>query len=191
MICSSRLSHRFSASWRPSNLPGGDAFSTFFRQAHSQARPRLRDSRFLWLIPLAGGLTIYSYSLPQSYQNPLTSPAVIPYPVPKPARRIQPTILSVAEARQPILPRILSLLRTRIWEPICTGLRYFHLLILFLPVILSTPMLLIGGPEDRFNGEGWGAFWWCDLLVRQMEAAGPTFIKVHNALLVVFCAHLC
>jgi aarF domain-containing kinase len=52
------------------------------------------------------------------------------------------------------------------------------LFILFLPVIISSPMLLIGVPEKRLKGDRWGALWWYELLVGKMESAGPTFIKV-------------
>jgi len=38
-------------------------------------------------------------------------------------------------------------------------------------------MLLVGAPELRFHGDRWGAVWWYDFLVAQMERAGPTFTK--------------
>ncbi|PFH54886.1 hypothetical protein AMATHDRAFT_169702 [Amanita thiersii Skay4041] len=47
-----------------------------------------------------------------------------------------------------------------------------------MPVIVSTPMLLVGKPEKKYKGDRWGAVWWYSLLVRQMAAAGPTFIKL-------------
>lgn len=39
-------------------------------------------------------------------------------------------------------------------------------------------MLLVGSPEDRLQGDKWGAVWWYDYLVAQMDRAGPTFIKL-------------
>ncbi|GLB35914.1 putative ABC1 family protein [Lyophyllum shimeji] len=39
-------------------------------------------------------------------------------------------------------------------------------------------MLLVGKPEKKYQGDRWGAVWWYGLLVRKMEAAGPTFIKL-------------
>jgi len=39
-------------------------------------------------------------------------------------------------------------------------------------------MLLIGSPEERLQGDKWGAVWWYDYLVAQMDRAGPTFIKL-------------
>lgn len=39
-------------------------------------------------------------------------------------------------------------------------------------------MLLVGKPTKKDKGDRWGAIWWYDFLVHQMESAGPTFIKL-------------
>ncbi|PIL31793.1 hypothetical protein GSI_06497 [Ganoderma sinense ZZ0214-1] len=39
-------------------------------------------------------------------------------------------------------------------------------------------MLLIGQPETKLGGDRWGAVWWYGFLTRQMQLAGPTFIKL-------------
>jgi aarF domain-containing kinase len=81
------------------------------------------------------------------------------------------------------------LLQTYILEPISTFFRFLHLALLFGPVILTSPMLLVGtsnSSRSRTPGQGgspedverWGAVWWHGFLVSQMERAGPTFIKV-------------
>jgi aarF domain-containing kinase len=41
-------------------------------------------------------------------------------------------------------------------------------------------MVLIGSHDGRRDGERWGAIWWYGFLIRQMENAGPTFIKVES-----------
>lgn len=74
-------------------------------------------------------------------------------------------------------------------EPLGTTKRFIVLVFLFAPVILSMPMLLVGKRREggRLRGrrmpkaEGgtrWGAKWWYSFLVKQMERAGPTFIKL-------------
>lgn len=84
---------------------------------------------------------------------------------------------------------ITYLLQTYILEPISTFFRFLHLALLFGPVILTSPMLLVGtsnSSRGRPPGQGgspedverWGAVWWHGFLVAQMERAGPTFIKV-------------
>ena len=85
-------------------------------------------------------------------------------------------------------------IRYYILEPIATFFRFIHLAALFGPVILLSPMLLVGSsgtrPRRRRSGsqekrdsldepeENWGAVWWYGFLVRQMERAGPSFIKL-------------
>lgn len=39
-------------------------------------------------------------------------------------------------------------------------------------------MLLVGSPEERLQGDKWGAVWWYGYLVAQLDRAGPTFIKL-------------
>ncbi|KAF9015620.1 hypothetical protein BDQ17DRAFT_1341378 [Cyathus striatus] len=133
----------------------------------------------LYLLPLAAGLSFYFLSTPApASPSLLSSPTLIPCPCPTIPQSIQPLIFSPSEAERPIHRCILSFLRRNIWEPILTARRFIYLFFLFLPVIVSSPMLLIGIPEKRYRGDRWGAVWWYGLLVRQMEAAGPTFIKL-------------
>lgn len=81
---------------------------------------------------------------------------------------------------------VLKLAQMYILEPILTFFRFIHLAILFGPVIITAPMLYIGRPDrPRRRGkpvaedeENWGAVWWYAFLVRQMERAGPSFIKL-------------
>ncbi|KAK0198895.1 hypothetical protein F5146DRAFT_949520 [Armillaria mellea] len=133
--------------------------------------------RALWVIPLAGGLTLYMTPGPESLLPGLfSSPTLIPCP---PQRNtISPTIFSPSEMDMNISSRIMSFIRDKIWEPLLTARRFVHLLVLFMPVLLSAPMLLVGQPEKRLNGDRWGAVWWYDFLVTKMEAAGPTFTKL-------------
>ena len=86
--------------------------------------------------------------------------------------------MSPSEADRTILARILSFLRNRVFEPILTAKRFVYLCCLFLPVLLTSPMLIIGQPEDALCGDRWGAVWWYGFLTSQMQRAGPTFTKV-------------
>lgn len=82
------------------------------------------------------------------------------------------------EPRTSLLAQFVEFLRFRIWEPIRTSIRFLHLLGIFLPVMLTAPMILIGPQEERYGGDRWGAVWWYGLLVKSMQRAGPTFIKL-------------
>ncbi|KAL0951522.1 hypothetical protein HGRIS_008207 [Hohenbuehelia grisea] len=153
-------------------------FHSYFTHAPLPRRSFARKA--LWLIPLAGGLGLYASSRPKpTLTNFFASPTLIPYPCP--AEHVKPittTIFSPAEPDKSIRDRILDLLRVNIWEPILTAKRFIRLLIIFAPVIICSPMLLIGKPEKRLHGDRWGAVWWYDLLMSRMQAAGPTFIKL-------------
>jgi aarF domain-containing kinase len=65
-----------------------------------------------------------------------------------------------------------------IYEPICTGLRFLHLVFIFVPVIASVPVIWFGKRVEGRDGERTGTLWWYGFLVSSMERAGPAFIKV-------------
>lgn len=65
-----------------------------------------------------------------------------------------------------------------VYEPVATGFRFLHLTIIFLPVLVSVPMIWIGNRNPERNNQRWGTLWWFDFLVKSMERAGPAFIKV-------------
>ncbi|KAI1354770.1 putative ubiquinone biosynthesis protein [Xylaria sp. FL0043] len=65
-----------------------------------------------------------------------------------------------------------------IWEPLCTGFRFCHLVLIFVPVIVSVPAIWIGRRQPSHNNERSGTLWWYNFLVWSMEAAGPAFIKL-------------
>ncbi|KAK6539821.1 hypothetical protein TWF694_008669 [Orbilia ellipsospora] len=63
-------------------------------------------------------------------------------------------------------------------EPTATGLRFLHLALIFLPVILTMPMVWLGPRLSSHDSERSGTIWWYTFLVHSMERAGPTFIKL-------------
>lgn len=67
-----------------------------------------------------------------------------------------------------------------IWEPLCTGLRFLHLVAIFVPVILSVPAIWIGNRDKTRDNERSGTLWWYWFLVKSMERGGPAFIKVRR-----------
>ena len=128
----------------------------------------------LWVVPLSAGLSLYCLPKSRPHQDVFSSPSLIP------ARTLRPTILSPSEHRLSISARIRHVFRDKIWESILTAGRFVYLFVLFVPVLISSPMLLIGRPQKSLRGDRWGAVWWYGLLVSRMEAAGPTFIKVRR-----------
>jgi aarF domain-containing kinase len=73
---------------------------------------------------------------------------------------------------------IVAFVRDWIWEPVTTALRFVHLTIIFLPVLVTMPLVLIGPVKMHKANERWGALVWYKYLTWTMEAAGPSFIKV-------------
>ncbi|KAM3515115.1 hypothetical protein MY11210_001233 [Beauveria gryllotalpidicola] len=65
-----------------------------------------------------------------------------------------------------------------IWEPIFTGVRFLHLVAIFVPVIVSVPIIWLGRRLPERDDERQGTLWWYSFLVKAMELAGPAFIKL-------------
>ncbi|KAJ6504427.1 hypothetical protein DFH09DRAFT_1201638 [Mycena vulgaris] len=146
----------------------------FFTRTPIQ-RFSLRRTAF-WLVPVAGGLALYFRPEPKSLiPSMIASPTIIPCQ-PPPGRHL--VIASPSDYELTISARILGFFHNRIWEPLLTAKRFVYLFALFIPVIVCSPMLLIGKPEKRYRGDRWGAIWWYNFLVSRMETAGPAFIKL-------------
>ncbi len=84
---------------------------------------------------------------------------------------------------------ILLFLGLYIWEPICTGFRFVHLVIIFVPVIVMVPAIWFGRRQPKRDNERSGTLWWYKFLVKSMERAGPAFIKV-GQIVMTCCAQL-
>jgi hypothetical protein len=150
-----------------------------FRSTHTLPRRHFPSSYspLLWLLaPLGGGIFMYSRETPPSISAILSSPNIIPKGTPPQLIRID----SPYESQTSLLSQLQEFIHSRIWEPIRTGFRFLHLLSIFIPVILTAPMILVGPHEERYGGDRWGAVWWYGLLVKAMQRAGPTFIKVNR-----------
>ena len=68
-----------------------------------------------------------------------------------------------------------------IYEPIATCLRFFHLVVVFVPVIVTIPAIWLGSRKKNRDNERAGTLWWYGFLVTSMERAGPAFIKVSHS----------
>ncbi|KAL6705785.1 hypothetical protein ACN47E_006423 [Coniothyrium glycines] len=63
-------------------------------------------------------------------------------------------------------------------EPIATGIRFLHLIIIFVPVIVTIPVIWLGSRQPDRDNERSGTLWWYGYLVLSMERAGAAFIKL-------------
>lgn len=73
---------------------------------------------------------------------------------------------------------IILFLDLNVWEPLCTGFRFLHLVIIFVPVIAAVPLIWMGRRQADQDNERSGTLLWYRFLVSSMERAGPAFIKV-------------
>ncbi|GES90640.1 ABC1-domain-containing protein [Rhizophagus clarus] len=73
---------------------------------------------------------------------------------------------------------IYNLISDYIVEPILISCRFTYLLCIFLPLIIGSPLILLGKKVPECNNERTGTLWWYNRLMRSMEMAGPTFIKL-------------
>lgn len=103
---------------------------------------------------------------------------------------VSASMLDDEARRKTLVGRTVRLVTRYVWEPIRTSLRFVHLALLFLPVLLASPVLVLEyvdqGRDKRRGyskreGERATTRWWYRLLVHQMERAGPTFIKVGSS----------
>ena len=173
---------------RPCPLRAAQALRLSPRRPLHRLRTEHTSSRFLssrsllLSVPLCVGAVVY-FSPAESSPVPviLSCPSVIPE-LKRASSYDTHQMSSPMELRRSIFRRILTFLRDRVWEPLRTSARFIHILLLFTPVLVTAPMVLIGSRRRRRDGERWGAVWWYGLLVAQMQRAGPTFIKVQIAL---------
>lgn len=78
--------------------------------------------------------------------------------------------------------KVVFFLDVYVWEPLCTGFRFLHLALIFVPVILAVPAIWMGRRRKDRNNERSGTLWWYSFLVTGMEWAGPAFIKVRTTM---------
>lgn len=69
-------------------------------------------------------------------------------------------------------------LDTWVYEPIATTFRFFHLILIFVPVIATVPIMWVGARQKDKDDERSGTLWWYGFLVSSMERAGAAFIKL-------------
>ncbi|KAF9566035.1 hypothetical protein EC968_003931 [Mortierella alpina] len=125
-----------------------------------------------------GGLTLFSRGIHlEAIRNDNNDNAL-------PAQRI-PYVKTeiVKEAKKPSFWRRLKqyledLLEDYVLHPVLTIWRFGVLAVIFLPLILTAPAVFVGKRNKELHDERSGTIWWYSLLVRHMELAGPTFIKL-------------
>lgn len=143
-----------------------------------------------------GALLIFSYLRPLLAEDEKKSEETSA--VPASGHEFAPPVEDLDDAHTNVFLRVVYALSNKvndyIIEPLGTVKRFIVLFCYFMPVILTMPMVLVGHKSEqrvrkKKDAEGgtyidveeqdrWGAIWWFNFLVGQMERAGPTFIKL-------------
>ena len=79
---------------------------------------------------------------------------------------------------QRVFQTVVYVLDQWIYEPIATSFRFLHLVIIFVPVIVTIPVAFLGSRRKDRDDERTGMIWWYGFLVSSMERSGPAFIKL-------------
>ncbi|KAF7325444.1 ABC1-domain-containing protein [Mycena kentingensis (nom. inval.)] len=148
--------------------------SSYLSPPRINTRLRWRHAYALSLVPAGAGLALYSNYTPPAVPTLNASPPNSPK---SPAEHPPPPV-SPTEERLHVGTRSRAFFHAKVWEPLLTATRFVYLFVLFVPVILTSPMLLVGRTADEYQGERWGAAWWYSFLVKRMESAGPAFVKL-------------
>ena len=108
-------------------------------------------------------------------------------------KKYAPTLEDQDEMHHPNRPKFIKSVQLFfirwITEPLGTAKRFIVLVCIFLPVLVTVPLLFVGSRREggrrrgkrtsiKEEGQRWGAMWWFGFLVRSLERAGPTFIKL-------------
>lgn len=93
-------------------------------------------------------------------------------------QEISKTVPDDVHGLERIWRKLVYVLDQYLYEPIATTFRFFHLVFIFVPVIASVPLVLIGPRQKDRDNERIGVIWWYRFLVWSMERAGPAFVKL-------------
>jgi len=168
--------------------------STFQRRLGQQQIPRVSSSssssHSLRVAVCLGSLTAFALAL----TAPLEGAAEDERDVAAPVKSTEELMLEESERERwdrhktprdrllvhRALRRALLFVIDYIVEPVATGFRFVTLVAIFAPVILTIPLIYVGERVGDRSGERAGTLWWYSFLLRSLERAGPTFIKVRE-----------
>lgn len=79
-----------------------------------------------------------------------------------------------------------------VYEPIATGFRFLHLAIIFLPVLVTVPVIWIGSRNPDRNNQRWGTLWWFDFWSSQwngpaQHSSRHVYLVHYNNILFIAC----
>lgn len=91
---------------------------------------------------------------------------------------ISKTVPEDARGLRRVYKTVIYIVDQYIYEPLATTFRFLHLVVIFIPLIATIPLTLVGPRRKDKDNERATTLWWYALLVNAMERAGPAFIKL-------------
>ncbi|GAA5955112.1 hypothetical protein JCM3765_003198 [Sporobolomyces pararoseus] len=178
---------------RPSFPPSPRPYSSHSHHSHSRSNPFNYSSLKYGLLPVLLGVGGTSSLLLDSTPPESSKPSIktILNNVEQPDEKeflVSTQWRKDARRKKSVIRRFFRMIKEYLLEPISTSLRFVHLAFLFLPVLITAPILALefvddttvvkGKRREKRTRERTTTRWWYRLLVHQMEWAGPTFIKL-------------
>jgi aarF domain-containing kinase len=93
-------------------------------------------------------------------------------------KEISKNVPEDAHGVQRLYKTVIYVLDQWLYEPLATSFRFLHLVVIFVPVIVTIPAAFLGSRQKDHDNERSGIIWWYGFLVKSMERAGPAFIKL-------------
>lgn len=167
---------------RPSSTPWHSAFRRRLHQPASHGRTHQKSSRPILLLASANGLALGTATFVKLSEkdNGGTEQTSEGRMLEVSRDEIEKKTDQVSHGFTRFRHNVVYYLDVLLWEPLCTGVRFLQLAVIFVPVILSVPAIWIGPRQPERDNERSGTLWWYASLVRAMEWAGPAFIKVRH-----------
>lgn len=168
----------------PLRLSARSAFSTFNPRPTARSRPKRwswrtpRGGRIILMAAGNGALATAAFVEISEKDNAGTEKTSETRMLEVSRQEIKKAVSDDDTGLTRLRRQVVLFLDLYVWEPICTGVRFLQLVVIFVPVMLAVPIIWIGRRHADRDNERTGTLLWYNFLVKSMEWAGPSFIKV-------------
>jgi aarF domain-containing kinase len=158
-------------------IPRRQACFARWTQKYNLKDPRQRFSRTIWLTAAAAVLSPAAF-LEISEEGKHDGKTGEMHMLEASRAEISKKVPSDVHGLKKVYRSIIYVLDQYVYEPLATTFRFFHLVIIFVPVLVTVPAIWLGSRRKDQDNERTGTLWWYGFLVTSMERAGPAFIKL-------------
>lgn len=156
-------------------VPRRQRWISRWNQKYSLKDPRQRSSRILLAAAATLSPAAFISITEEGHQDGKTGEMQM---LEASRREISKEVPDDVHGSRRVYKEIIYIIDQYIYEPIATGFRFLHLVVIFVPVIFTIPAIWLGRRVKDRDNERTGTIWWYGFLVSSMEQAGPAFIKL-------------